>query len=70
MAEEKRQRGRGYSIPEFSRRVDWTHRRTTKAIQNGELACIELGGQRRIPEAEEERITRLLTTGEPKLGTE
>ncbi|OWO94514.1 hypothetical protein B5E41_12170 [Rhizobium esperanzae] len=50
--------GPGYSIAAFSRVTGMPYRRVEKAVAAGEIASVTLGGVRRIPETERDRILR------------
>ncbi len=50
--------GPGFSIAAFSRVTGMPYRRVEKAVAAGEIASVTLGGVRRIPETERDRILR------------
>ncbi|MDW9488837.1 hypothetical protein GOC72_28460 [Sinorhizobium medicae] len=50
--------GPGFSISAFSRVTGVPYRRVEKAVASGEIASVTLGGVRRIPETEKDRVLR------------
>jgi hypothetical protein len=55
----------GFSIARFSREIGWTHRRTTKAVDAGEIASVTFGGVREIPPGELPRVRKAYGLEQP-----
>lgn len=61
MSEDKirRKNGPGLSLTEFGKKSGLHFRRVARAVERGEIATVQLGGIKRIPESELERVKRM-----------
>jgi excisionase family DNA binding protein len=68
-AQKRHRRGAGWSIPAAAKELGINDHTLRRAVERGEVACIQFGGLRRIPPAELARLRELFVTDLPSKGT-